>query len=409
MTSFSNQERRELKRRLNHLRALCFPAPELIQPKCSFKFQKDFGPDDVLRRGSCFYPVSPSEIKDIWEDKRTLKDSNLDYIFVQRKKWFFNTQEKVGQFFLADGSRKVEFEFPYWMDMSDIIKTPGVRTAVFNVLNQCMGDQFPEPKTAQACFHKKLCQAIYNSNPSRESLEVAVMEMVETLRQKTEELLNQNHSVTIASSVSFKRYKNSRVFPVNTPEAQQVREYLADDNKRIYAWGEYFGIIQNATRIARYEEIRDHVRHPDKVPERRLYPERIYSDFCLALGEVNNPVSRAKRLAIFGNNTEISRHLGSLSRIWDVLDYHVDPALKKKKNKESYYADLVQKGLLMPEEVPIIRGRRLECNAVAHVNGFVKNARLKVINDNELDDLAYTLYDRHAQMIRKWLSDHDRE
>ena len=87
----------------------------------------------------------------------------------------------------------------------------------------------------------------------------------------------------------------------------------------------------------------------------------------------------------------------------------MDPALKKKKNKESYYADLVQKGLLMPEEVPIIRGRRLECNAVAHVNGFVKNARLKVINDNELDDLAYTVYDRHAQMIRKWLSDHDRE
>ena len=114
MTHFSNQDRCELKIRLNHLRALCFPVPELIQPKLSFKFQKDFGPCDVLNRGSSFYSIDPSEIKYIWEDKRTLQDSNLDYIVVQNKKWFFNTQEKVGQFFLADGSRKVEFEFPYY-------------------------------------------------------------------------------------------------------------------------------------------------------------------------------------------------------------------------------------------------------------------------------------------------------
>ena len=91
----------------------------------------------------------------------------------------------------------VEVEFPYWMDMSNVIKTPGVRTALFDVLNQCMGQEFPKPEKAPACFSKKLCQEIYCRNPSYESLGIALLEIVESLRQKTKDLLNANHSSKI--------------------------------------------------------------------------------------------------------------------------------------------------------------------------------------------------------------------
>ena len=409
MTNFSDQDKQELKKRLDNLQAFCFPPADLIRPKLTFLFQKDFGPGTVLGRGSCFYPVEPSEIKNIWEDKRTLRDSNLDYIMVQKKKWFFNTQEKVGQFFLEDGSRMVEIEFPYWMDMSNVIKTPGVRTAVFNVLSQCMGQKFPKSKTAQACFSKKLCQEIYNRNPSGESLGIALLEILEVLRTKTKDLLNANHSMDIADSISFKRYQNSRSFPKNTPPFQKVVEYLDGNYKRIYTWGEHFGIMKNAQRVFRYEVIRDHFRHPDRIPEHKLHPEQIYNDFCLALGEPNTSASRGKKSVIFGHNAEITRQLGLLGRIWDVLDYHVNPKLQRKKNEECYYTDLVQKGLLESEEVPFLRAARLYCNAVAHVGNFVTDARSEVINKIELDNLSYTVYDRHSRIIKQWLADHDRE
>ena len=98
-TLFSNTDWRELKKRLNNLRAFCFPPKELISPSIQFKFKSDFDKLDILEGGSGSYPIFPSELKYYWEDRRTLRDGYLDYICVDRKKWFYNTNAKIGNFF----------------------------------------------------------------------------------------------------------------------------------------------------------------------------------------------------------------------------------------------------------------------------------------------------------------------
>ena len=179
-----------------------------------------------------------------------------------------------------------------------------------------------------------------------------------------------------------------------------------DGEKRaMYLLGEHFGVIKNADRIFRYEAIRDHVRHPNTVRKRILRPQQIYEDFSVALGEPLSQTCRAKSWMRFSDNSEIVVRLNSLGLIWDILDKHVEPALKKKKNKEVYYTDLVQKGILKEDEVKIIRNNRLTCNAVAHANTAVKQARQKVLRDMELQNLAYTLYSRHSEIMQRWIND----
>ena len=407
-TLFPNTDWKELKKRLNNLRAVCFPPVDIIRPTVQFKFKSDFDGTDMLEMSSGCYSVSPSELSTFWEDRQTLRYTNIDFICVNRKRWYYNTNAKAGDFFLEDGSRKVSLEFPYWMDMSRVIKTPGVRSSVFNILSQCMGNTFPSEETARTCFSKDLCRDIYLRNPDRKTVEMAVLEMLETLRQKTHDYLDKNHSANIAASIGFKRYANSRTFPPNTPIEQQVREYMDGEKRAMYLLGERFGVIKNADRIFRYEAIRDHVRHPQTVRERILKPQQIYEDFCMALNEPFIPHSQAKSWMRFSDNSEIFDRLNSLSIIWDILDQHVDPALKKKKNKEVYYTDLLQKGLLQQDEVKIIRARRLTCNAVAHVSTSVKRARQKVLRDTELQDLAYTLYNRHTEIMQRWINGRSR-
>ena len=149
--------------------------------------------------------------------------------------------------------------------------------------------------------------------------------------------------------------------------------------------------------IFQYEEIRDHVRHPDVVQEHSLRPHKIYKDFCIALDEPIKTKSNAYRLLRFGNNIDIALHLSCLSFIWTILDQHVDPNLVKKKNKKAYYDDLIQKEMLTQAEARKLSLSRLSCNSVAHVNGFSKNARSKVMHNRELFNLANLVYRRHIK------------
>ncbi|MBE6449543.1 MAG: hypothetical protein E7013_02460 [Alphaproteobacteria bacterium] len=399
-TLFSNEDWKDLKTSLNHLRAVCLPPFQAIRPVITFKTQADFQWDDALKWGCGSYSIPPSELKDIWENKATLNASDVDFIMVEGQKWFFNTHDKIGNFFLQDGTRKVEIEFPYWMEMGKVFKTPGVRSAVFNVLSQCMSPVFPDEKKLQNSFSENLCFDIYCKNPSRDATELAILEILEKLRTKTVEYLEKNHSADIALERSFKKYLKSRVFPVNTPEKQQVKEFLTGDKKAMYRLAEKYGIIKNADNIFKYEDIRNHIRHPDEVSEHPIKPDKVYKDFCLALNETITSNSKAYRLSRFGNNIVIAQQLTCLNFIWNILDQHVAPELQKKKNKSTYYDDLVEKGLLTPKEVSVIRSSRLVCNAIAHSNGFIKNARHKVMHYKELFNLVCLLSQRHQNIRR---------
>ena len=157
-TLFSNDAWRELKKRLNHLASICCPPSDAIRPKIHVKHSSDFGFEDVLKWGLSATPIEPSELKKIWENKQTLKEHDVDYIIVNGNKWFYNTHDKIGNFFLSDGSIKVEMEFPYWMEMTNVLKTKGIRTAIFDTLNLYSNGQQPTSEQTKNCFPDELCQ-----------------------------------------------------------------------------------------------------------------------------------------------------------------------------------------------------------------------------------------------------------
>ena len=393
----------DLKKRLNDLKAVCYPPTASLHPSIRFKTQSDFLLDDHLKWGRSSMPIYPHEISNIWEDRQTLRNENIDYICVQNQKWYFNMHDKVGRFFHQNGTRLVEIEFPYWMQMSDVIKTKGCRTSIFNLLSLCASESFPDDETAQNCFSDELCHTIYQKNPPREAIEVAILEILETLSTQTNKYMEENHVTDIAKEAAFKRFVKSRTFPVNIPEIQRIREFLAGERKQKYILAEKYGFIKNGRKISSYEDIRDHVRHSRSVPLQRIKPEQIYNDFCIALHTPETTEVKDNNLSHLSDNIAIALRLDTLSFIWDILDQYVDPNLKKKKNKESYYTDLVQKGILDASEVAIIRQSRLNHNAVAHANSFVEDAREKVMEDKDIENVAYAINKRHEAIIQQKL------
>ena len=437
MTSFSQADKKELNLRLNRLRQVCYPSVKLAVPKFKFKTKKDFLVTDHLSYASG-YDIPPSELKDLWQDRETLRDNNVDYIIAKGKKWFYNilgdwkledsifdfdddfidpealTNSEilcnrypliVADFYSKDGNKKVEMNFPFWMDVENIWETPGVLDAVKKVLEKCSGQTFPSQEEAAACFPQKLLRKIHDKNPSREGIELAVLEMMETLCKKIMAYLEQNHVQDVLKEPGFLAFSQQNNTQPNKPDAQKVKEYLAGNKQAMYFLAQKFGLIKNAARIIRYEEMRDHVRHPDKVKPLPIHPRRIYRDFVSALDIPSKNASRAKTIRPFDENADIVQHLSDMNRIWTILDRHVDPKLVKKKNKPAYYQDLIDKGLLTEEEAKIIRRRRLATNEVAHLNHNVKRARQKVMNDTKLSELASEIYDRHIEKIRRWIDE----
>ena len=397
-TLFSNDTWRELKKRLNYLGALCCPPTETIRPKIHCKYPSDFGFDDVLKWGRSAMPIEPSELKNIWENKQTLKEHDIDYIIVNGNKWFYNTHDKIGNFFLSDGTTKVEMEFPYWMEMTNVLKTKGIRSAIFDTLNLYSNGQEPTAEQMQNCFSDELCQEIYRKNPCREAIELGVLEITEVFRKSIVEHLIQNHEADIAKEISYKRYVKSFMSSKTSTTAPKVRQFLAAKKSAIYILAEKFGLIKNSHRICRYESMRDHVRHPDEIAERPIDPYKIYADFCIALDEPVKSKTQARHLSRLGNNIALSIYLSTFNFIQTILAEYEDSSLKKKKNKTDYYNDLVQKGILKPKEVKLITSRSLNCAEVAHLHNKIKNARFKVMNDRQMFNLACAIHKRHLEI-----------
>ena len=262
-TLFSPQDWAELKKRLNHLRMVCCPPASSLKPLIRFKSQSDFQWNDYLKWGVSASPTYPSELKNVWQNKQILSSVDVDYIVVNDQKWFFNTHDKIGNFFLEDGTRKVEIEFPYWMEMTDILKIKGIRSAIFDTLNLTANEKIPTQEQVKNCFPDELCQRIYRKNPSRDAIEIAVLEMTEIFRKKTISYLEQNHVADILNEPRFKRYEKTGKFSKKTPDFQKVRQFLSAQKSSAYILAEKYGLIKNARRMSIYEDIRNHARHQE--------------------------------------------------------------------------------------------------------------------------------------------------
>ena len=427
--NFLNNIWPKLKGKLDILGSVCNPSADLIRPSFRFKFSSDFrknpvkitfsnNPDepridleesDVLK---CRYLncLEPCELKDISSRKRLMKDMDIDYIDVNGKKWLFYKYDKVGKFFLQDGSREVVMEFAPWLDTSEILKIPEARAATTKVLKQCMGETFPTEKQARECFTDKVCQKISGQNSAQEAVKMATLSCLEVLQDEIVPYLNATCYLEIIHSSHFKQFvedckkdKEKGAKFSKDPTKEHFRKYLEnrENKKNMYFWAERKGLIPSAQRMIQYEQARNHIRHPNEVPDTFIDANQVYKDFCAILntGPSTFPSKVSEENII--DCTCLYFHLDSLGAIKSIMDEHANPEyVDKKKKRDKYYKDLLQKKIITKGEQARIKKMRKPYNALAHGSSTKQTEEEIMENENRVFDLEYALYKRHCERTR---------
>ncbi|MBP5534856.1 MAG: hypothetical protein J6Y03_05070 [Alphaproteobacteria bacterium] len=390
-----------LNRYLAHLKSICCIPTQSLKPVVRVKNKRDFNKDDVLKFNRNIDTCPPNGLREFSKlNRKELLELDINYISVDNKKWFFYTHDKIGQFFLEDGSRKVEIEFPVWMEMQYVFETKGIDKAVHDVLSKCMDRKIPKKNLAD-CFPGHLCRAIYNDNPQFEATEAAVLELLQVLTKETQKYMENNCVTIIANSAACKEFTAS--YPNTVSDFQKVRDFLSGHHEYMFNLAEKLNLIKNANLIPLYENIRNHLRHPDTTPPEYIQPQKIYDDFCSILMQTPNHNSQATKMSRLDYNTVVALNLQTFSCLAEMLDACVDPLVKKKKNNgkpgivynKPYFNDLIKKGLLTKEEKDIFDQYRHRCRAVAHHDNDAERARRKLIQKHkDLDELILKVSDR---------------
>ena len=72
-----------------------------------------------------------------------------------------------------------------------------------------------------------------------------------------------------------------------------------------------------------------------------------------------------------------------------------------QKKKAEYWNDLVQKGIITRQDVPLLQSRIQDYNAVAHGNPSADQS--KVSEDLKIEQLNESISEKHALIIRRFL------
>ena len=410
----------KLKRYLNDLRAVCCVPTQSIKPIIRVKEKDDFNEADKLKyRAELASPefvpgtlmrkyeyafALPSELEEFtWWDKEDLKkEHEVDSISVDDKKWLFYTHDKVGNFFLSDGSRKVEIEFPVWMEMHNVFETNGVHAAVYDVLSKCTDKTAPSTAELSDCFPDALCRTVFNNNPPSEAIEMAVLEMVAVLTKETSDYVENNHLQQIINECNLQS--------ATVPAKQMVHDYLKGHADYMFKLAERLNLIKDADKIPFYTDIRDHLRHPDTTEPISVNPQKIYEDFCAILDQKPDYDSKAYKMSRLDYNTVVALNLESFGSLAQTLDTYVDDAVKKAKNNgrpgivytPNYIADLIQKGLLTKKQLKTFTNYRIRTGSIAHHNAPVRKKQKQPAPSQEilLKKIRLKLIQRHKRLDR---------
>ena len=408
----SSSEKQKILDKLSALQDVCRPAETVSRPTFHFKKKEDFVPvlDDFHCGYLGTYTISPDQLKTyFYEDRQTLRDSCVDFIQAGPLKWYYNTSDIIGNFFSEDGQKKVEVEFNFWSDAERVWSVPGLKQAMRGVLKKCSGEAFPKQSEIDSFFDEELCRKIYNRDPSKKSIKQAIVELVEPLRKALYAELVKTKVPDIAKTQGFKKYVKAKPNGSSQPVQNLVQEYLKKNKNAIYLLGEKFNFIKKAPRMIHYQNMRDSVRHPSQISSTVANAQRIYQDFCEALGLADEK-SGQEHLQTFIDNTEVFDNLEYMSKILDILNIYGDKTLPK--NKSAYWQDLVQKGILEQSEVPYLQTMILECNTVAHGNENADASKATVANEGALIQISMDMAERHEtkqrqkqSQIHRWIEE----
>lgn len=407
-----------LKRHLNRLRAVCYPPIETIRPNIRVKRKKDFkkGPvyvgdyqienDDELKYNNGRNSCAPKDLCKFTKikNKEDLLNSDIDYILVNNKKWFFYTYDKIGHFFLEDGSRKVEIEFPVWMEMHNVFETVGVRGAVSDVLSKCSGKRLPDTQKLVNCFSDDLCRAVFNNNPPQEAMEFAILELYELLKKETADYMETIEAKNIMASEEMAEFLQTHSFGKDTAYKHIVHQFLSGRSEFMFKCAKDINLINNPDLLPFYSNIRDHLRHPD-IEIEKLNPQKVYEDFCAILNERPNYNCKAYKQVQLGINTVLALQLETFSFLAGILDEWVDPQYKTGKDgkieyPKGYLDNLVQKGLLTEAQKRTFDNLRHRTSAIAHRDPHIRKGQniQNLTPDKILQKIRLKLLQRHKRI-----------
>ena len=381
--------------RFHSLENLCVPPCEIALPSFTFKKKEVFTATDTLPY-SIGAMLRPDELVSYdGLDKSMLRGLNLDYIKTKNQKWFFNTSEKDGVFFSKDGQKKVEIGLDFWMDAEKIWSIPGIKNAMRCVLQACEGDSFPTNTQAQKFFSDEICHKIYQKQPSFKIIQHAVLGIIEPFRKTLVTELTTKYANDISKSPKFQKYVKQKKLDSTKNLRALTEKYLKENKNAIFLFGEKFGLIKNARKAIHYQKVRDSERHPAEVKALLAKPEKVYQDFCRILGQPCKTNTMIKPNGKIIENLEISNNLEYMSEILVFLKIVSDKSLKEYKPE--WWQDLIDKGIVTPDEVDFLKDIIPKTTAVAHVNDGSDAHKSDVADTNGLLELSLDMSKRHEK------------
>lgn len=385
---------------IEKIKTICVPHPDTFKPDLKITDKKDFKDWEGINYSSD-YKIKPDELKTLWETKKYLEEHGISYFKTKKHKWFYNTHTLVNELYADDGSRKIEFSFPFWVDGEKNWKIPAFREFIQTILDIHDTQGSINQKTVDTLWSTALSKQIYNKNPENHSIGKVVMDVVEDLRKILFKHLTDEQYLPISKTRSFKLFsaKNPLKQPMTLQE--QVKRYLKKNKNAIYLLAEQYGYIQNASILLHYQRLRDSVRHPKEVHIRAKDPEQIYADLKKTLPQLNT--EKNNRNENFQTDFLTVQTIRDLDELMNILDIYAEKGAKRGTKK--YWDSLEKDGILNKTELTEVQDFILKCNTIAHRNPDADSTIVTVANSAGLHAHLYKAWDTHSTRIAKWMKE----
>ena len=390
-----------LRTDIEQIKTICVPHSDTFKPNLKITDKKDFKDYDGIKYLSG-YEIKPEALKTLWETKRYLEERGISYFKTKKHKWFYNTHTLANELYADDGSKKIEFSFPFWVDGEKNWKIPAFREFIQTILDIHDTQGSISQKTVDALWSTALSKQIYEKNPEHNSIGKVVMDVIEDLRKILFKHLTDEQYIPISKTRSFKLFsaKNPLKQPMTLQE--QVKRYLKKKKNAIYLLAEQYGYIQKAATLLHYQKLRDSVRHPEEVRVRIKSPSAIYNDF-LSCGPMLSSNNLSPSQEYFETDFEAIKTIHDLDVLMKILDHYADK--KAKRGSKAYWDSLEKDGILDKTELTEVQNLILKCNSIAHRNPDADTALEEVANSAGVTRHLWKASEIHQARIQKWLEE----
>lgn len=387
-----------LRADMEKIKTICVPHSDIFKPDLKITDKKDFK-DWYGIKHSSGYEITPDALKTLWESKKYLEERGISYFKTQKHKWFYNTHTLTNELYADDGSQKIAFSFPFWVDGENNWKIPEFKNFVQTALNLHDEKGTLNQEDINTLWTDDLSKQVFKKSPESNSIGKVVMDMIEDLRPILVKHLTDEQYIPISKTRSFKIFSTQN--PLKQPMSlqEQVKRYLKKKKNAIYLLSEKYGYIQNASTLLHYQKLRDSVRHPEEVHVRSKAPEQIYEDLKKTLPQINTEKNNENE--DYQTDFSTVQTIRDLDELMKILDIYADK--EAKRGTKQYWDSLEKDGILDKTELAEVQDFILKCNTIAHRNPGADSTVITVADSAGLHEHLYKAWDTHSRRFARWM------